>query len=66
MPEPKAWTVDEMAAFAARYGLTDLPPEALAHMAALATHTAATAGSVPRVASKSDEPASTFKVPLDD
>lgn len=64
MSDLKPWTADEMAAFAARYGLTELSSEALDRMAALATRTAASAGAVPRVGSKSTEPASTFTVPL--
>ena len=63
MSEP-AWTPETMAAYAALYGLGKLTPEQVARMAELGNKAAATARAIPRMPSKSDEPASIFKVPL--
>jgi hypothetical protein len=53
-----------MAKYAEIYGLTNLTPEHIARMAELANRVVKAAAAIPRMPSKGDEPASTFKVPL--
>jgi hypothetical protein len=64
MSDYPAWTQDEIDAFAARYGLTNLTPEHRARMRELADRVAAAGRAIPRMPSKGHEPASVFRVPL--
>jgi len=64
MSDFPAWTQDEINAFAARYGLANLTPDHLARMRELADRVSAAGRAIPRMPSKGDEPASTFRVPL--
>jgi hypothetical protein len=54
---------DDMRAYAARHGLTNLPPEQISRMAGLAVRVAQVGGGLPRMPEKSDEPAFTFAPP---
>ncbi|RAI02000.1 hypothetical protein DLJ53_11490 [Acuticoccus sediminis] len=58
------WTPEEIAAFAARYGLTDLTPEMLDRMREIADKVAEASAAIPRMPRKDDEPAPVFRVPL--
>lgn len=63
--EPKSWTPEQAAAYAAVYGLSPPPDKAeLERLCAMGERVAATARSIARMPFKSDEPASVFKVPL--
>lgn len=53
----------EIEAYALRYGLTNLTPEHLKRLAEIADKVAAAGRSLPRMPSKEDEPAHTFRVP---
>jgi len=64
MTDNPAWTLDEVKAYAERHGLTTMQPEHLARMVELANRVSATGVAIPRMAKKSDEPASTFRQPL--
>ena len=66
MPEddPLAMGEAEMAAYAARHGLTRLAPEHLARMRELSAKVARTGLGISRMEEKSDEPASIFVVPV--
>ena len=59
------WTPEEIASFAARYGLSDLSPEMLDRMREIADKVAAASAAIPRMPRKDDEPAPVFRVPLD-
>jgi hypothetical protein len=59
-----AWTLDEIKAYAERHGLTTMQPEHLVRLVELANTVSATGTAIPRMAKKSDEPASTLRVPL--
>jgi aspartyl-tRNA(Asn)/glutamyl-tRNA(Gln) amidotransferase subunit A len=63
MNEIPAATLAEIEAFARRYGLTNLTPDHLKRMTELADKVAATGRAVPRMPSKEDEPAHSFRVP---
>jgi aspartyl-tRNA(Asn)/glutamyl-tRNA(Gln) amidotransferase subunit A len=63
MSEIPATTLAEIEAFARRYGLTNLTPDHLRRMTELADKVAATARALPRMPSKEDEPAHSFRVP---
>ena len=64
MSETFSWTLDEIKAYAKRHGLTTMLPEHLERMVELANRVSAAGTAIPRMASKFDEPASTFRVPL--
>ena len=57
MIEQPAYTIEEIEAFARRYGLTRLKPEHIARMRELAPYFSDLGRSLPRVASKHDAPA---------
>jgi aspartyl-tRNA(Asn)/glutamyl-tRNA(Gln) amidotransferase subunit A len=63
MTEIPATSLSEIEAYARRYGLTNLTPEHLARLAELADKVAALGRSLPRMPSKEDEPAHSFRVP---
>jgi aspartyl-tRNA(Asn)/glutamyl-tRNA(Gln) amidotransferase subunit A len=63
MPKPPAITSTEIEIFARRQGLTNFAPEHLARLAELAEKVAETGRALPRLPSKSDEPAHVFRVP---
>jgi hypothetical protein len=58
MSEQPAYTLEEIEAFAKRYGLTRLKPEHLARMRELASYVSDLGRTLPRVTSKHDAPAS--------
>jgi hypothetical protein len=58
------WTPEMMKTFAAMYGLTALEGPQLERMTELANRVVGVANAIPRMPSKSDEPASIFRVPL--
>ena len=58
MTEQPAYTIEEIEAFAKRYGLTRLTPKHLARMRELAPYVSDLGRSLPRVSSKHDAPAS--------
>ena len=62
MSELPAMTAAEIEAFCRRHGLTSFAPEHLARFAELAQKVAETGRGLPRMPSKSDEPAHTFRV----
>jgi hypothetical protein len=64
MSDTPAWTLEEIKVYAKRYGLTTMLPEHLERMVELANQVAAAGTAMPRMPKKSDEPASTFRVPL--
>jgi hypothetical protein len=64
MSDSPAWTLDEIKTYAKRHGLTTIEPEHLERMVELANRVSAAGIAIPRMAKKSDEPASTFRVPL--
>lgn len=53
-------------AFARRYGLADLTPAEQALLSRMADRVLAQAATIPRMASKSDEPAPLFRLPSPD
>jgi aspartyl-tRNA(Asn)/glutamyl-tRNA(Gln) amidotransferase subunit A len=63
MNEIPPTTLAEIEAFALRYGLTNLTPDHLKRMTELADKVAATGRALPRMPSKEDEPAHSFRVP---
>jgi aspartyl-tRNA(Asn)/glutamyl-tRNA(Gln) amidotransferase subunit A len=63
MPKPPAITAAEIENIAKRHGLTNFAPEHLARLAELADKVAETGRALPRLPSKSDEPAHVFRVP---
>jgi hypothetical protein len=58
MSEQPAYTLEEIEAFAKRYGLTRLKPEHIARMRELASYVSDLGRTLPRVTSKHDAPAS--------
>ncbi|WP_158747015.1 hypothetical protein [Acidisphaera sp. L21] len=58
-----ALSEEDMRAYAARHGLTNLPPDQIARMRGLAVRVAQTGGNLARMPEKSDEPAFTFAPP---
>jgi hypothetical protein len=58
MSEQPAYTLEEIDAFAKRYGLTRLKPEHIARMRELASYVSDLGRTLPRVTSKHDAPAS--------
>lgn len=64
MTDTTSWTIDEIAAYAARYGLTRLEPAHLERMREIADKVALASAAIPRMPRKSDEPAPVFRVPL--
>ena len=58
MSEQPAYTLEEIEAFAKRYGLTRLKPEHIARMRELASYVSDLGRTLPRVTSKHDGPAS--------
>jgi hypothetical protein len=64
MTDTPAWTLDEIVVYAKRYGLTTMRDDHLVRMVELANVVAAAGTAIPRQTKKSDEPASTFRVPL--
>jgi aspartyl-tRNA(Asn)/glutamyl-tRNA(Gln) amidotransferase subunit A len=63
MSKPPAITAAEIETFARRHGLTSFAPEHMARLAELAEKVAETGRALPRLPSKSDEPAHVFRVP---
>ena len=63
MSKPTPFSTAEMEAYAQRYGLTNFAPEHMARLAELAEKVAEVGRALPRMPSKSDEPAHTFSVP---
>ena len=63
MSEIPATSLTEIEAYALRYGLTNLTPEHLKRLAEIADKVAAAGRSLPRMPSKEDEPAHSFRVP---
>jgi aspartyl-tRNA(Asn)/glutamyl-tRNA(Gln) amidotransferase subunit A len=63
MSKPPAITAAEIEIFAKRHGLTNFAPEHLARLAELAEKVIETSRALPRLSSKSDEPAHVFRVP---
>lgn len=59
MTDQPAYTLEEIEAFAKRYGLTRLSAEHLARMRHLASYVSDLGRTLPRVASKTDAPAGT-------
>ncbi len=57
------FTPAEIEIFARRHGLTNFAPEHLPRLAELAEKVAETSRALPRLPSKSDEPAHVFRVP---
>jgi hypothetical protein len=57
-----AITIAEIEIFARRHGLTNFAPENLARLAELAEKVAETSRALPRLPSKSSEPAHVFRV----
>lgn len=64
MTSTPTWTEQEIAAFCARIGLTNLDPEAMERLRWNADKVAATGRALPRMPRKDDEPAGIFAVPL--
>ena len=64
MTDKPVWTLEEVKAYAARYGLTNMQPEHLLRMVELANRVSAAGAAIPRMDRKSDEPVSTFRLPL--
>jgi hypothetical protein len=62
MSKVPALTAAEIEVYARRHGLTNFAPEHLARLAELAEKVAETSRAVPRLPSKSDEPAHVFRV----
>jgi len=63
MSKIPAITAAEIETYAKRHGLTNFAPEHLARLAELAEKVAETSRALPRLPSKSDEPAHVFRVP---
>jgi len=63
MSKISAITAAEIETYAKRHGLTNFAPEHLARLAELADKVAETSRALPRLPSKSDEPAHVFRVP---
>jgi aspartyl-tRNA(Asn)/glutamyl-tRNA(Gln) amidotransferase subunit A len=63
MTDSPATTLPEIEAFARRHGLTNLAPEHMKRLAEISDSVAAVGRSLPRMSSKEDEPAHTFRVP---
>ena len=63
MSKVPAFTAAEIEIYAKRHGLTNFAPEHLARLAELAEKVAETGCALPRLPSKSDEPAHVFRVP---
>jgi aspartyl-tRNA(Asn)/glutamyl-tRNA(Gln) amidotransferase subunit A len=63
MTEIPATSLAEIEAFARRHGLTNLAPDHLKRLAELADKVAAAGRALPRMPSKEDEPAHSFRVP---
>lgn len=62
-----AWTAEQIADYAQRFGLhfpSDQAPAMLSRLRELADITCAAGQAIPRQAAKDDEPASVFRVPL--
>lgn len=57
MTDQPAYTLEEVEAFAKRYGLTRLRPEHIERMRELASYVADLGRTLPRVANKHDAPA---------
>lgn len=64
MSDMPGWTMPEIEAYAARYGLTTLDTAGLERLRELADRVSAAARSLPRVPRKDDEPATVFRLPL--
>ena len=64
MTDTPAWTLEDIKAYAVRYGLTTMRPEHLERMVELANRVTAAGIAIPRMDRKSHEPASTFRLPL--
>lgn len=64
MSDIKPTSMAEIEAYAQRYGLTNLAPDHMKRLAEIADKVAAAGRSLPRMPSKEDEPAHTFRVPL--
>jgi|LNFM01.1.fsa_nt_gb hypothetical protein len=60
----RTWSREEIVAFASLHGVKLETDAEIERMAALGTRVASVAGSVKRMPSKGNEPASVFKVPL--
>ncbi|HEX4892446.1 MAG TPA: hypothetical protein VFV47_04105 [Hyphomicrobiaceae bacterium] len=58
------WSPEAMAAFAALSGLKDVKADEIARLVQLGNKVVATSEAIPRMPRKTDEPASTFEVPL--
>ena len=63
MSDTPAWTLDDVKAYAARYGLKT-SEEHLLRMVELGNKVTAAGLGIPRMDRKSEEPASTFRLPL--
>lgn len=63
MTDIPATTLPEIEAFAMRHGLTNLAPDQMKRLAEIADVVAAAGRALPRMSSKEDEPAHTFRVP---
>jgi aspartyl-tRNA(Asn)/glutamyl-tRNA(Gln) amidotransferase subunit A len=63
MTDVRATTLSEIEAFARRHGLTNLAPEHLKRLAEITDTVSAVGRGLPRMSSKEDEPAHTFRVP---
>lgn len=63
MTDTPAWTLEDIKAYAARYGLTT-SSEHLERIVELANRVTAAGMAIPRMDRKSHEPASTFRLPL--
>jgi hypothetical protein len=63
MTDIPATSLAEIEAYALRHGLTDLTSDHLKRLAELADKVAAAGRTLPRMPSKDDEPAHTFRVP---
>ena len=64
MSKPTPHSTAEIEAFCHRYGLTNFAPEHMARLAELADKVAEVGRSLPRMPTKSAEPAHVFRVPL--
>lgn len=60
MTDRPAWTIEEITAFARRYGLERLAPEHLQRMCELAPYVSDLGRSLPRMPRKEDAPAPVF------
>ncbi len=64
MTDPKPWTMEEITAYAERYGLGGLDEGALERMREIADKVTLASRNIPRVPRKDDEPAPVFRLPL--